>query len=251
MIAMQRLWLAALLLLFSACQPAVYKIIQKSVTFTEINASVPEDIGVKQIIEPYKKQLDTQMQRVIGYAEKEIYNGRKANETPLGNLVADICQQRATKEFGKFVDLGFVTYGGLRTSIPAGPIRVSDIFEIMPFENELVVLEVDATIVRQLFEYLANTRNIAISNSQVLIQSGKLKDFLINNEPLEEDRIYYIATSDYLASGGDNMHFLKSAKKIYFTNIKCRDMIIQAIEELHQQGKKVTANVGGRVEERP
>lgn len=234
-----------------ACKPSLYQISQRNVQFTEVNASVKEDAQTLQTIEPYKKQLDAQMQRVIGYAETEIANGRKVNETPLGNLVADMCQQRANRELGKKVDLGFVTFGGLRTSIPAGAIKVSDIFELMPFENELVVLEIDGKTMRKLFEYLVAVRNIAISNSKVLIQGGKLKDVLINNEPIEDNKIYRVATSDYLANGGDSMDFLKEAKSMHFTNVKYRDMIIQEIENLHKQGKKVTASVGGRVEERP
>ncbi|MDW8295930.1 MAG: 5'-nucleotidase [Raineya sp.] len=234
-----------------ACKPTFYQITQRNTTFTEVNASLKEDAQVLQTIEPYKKQLEAQMQRIIGYAEIEIANGRKINETPLGNLVADMCQQRASREIGKNVDLGFVTFGGLRTSIPAGAIKVSDIFELMPFENELVVLEIDGKTMRKLFEYLVVTRNIAISNSKVLIKGGQLKDVLVNNEPIEENRIYRVATSDYLASGGDNMTFLKEAKNIIFTNVKYRDMIIQAIEDTHKQGKKITSSVGGRVEERP
>ncbi len=234
-----------------ACKPSFYQISQRNVHFTEINASLKEDAQALQTIEPYKKHIDAQMQRIIGYAETEIANGRKTNETPLGNLVADMCQQRASRELGKNVDLGFITFGGLRTSIPAGAIRVSDIFELMPFENELVVLEIDGKTIRKLFEYLVAVRNIAISNSKVLIQAGKLKDVLINNEPIEDDKIYRVATSDYLANGGDNMSFLKEAKNMYFTHVKYRDMIIQEIENLHKQGKKIKASVGGRVEERP
>ena len=238
-----------ILLLVSACTSKTYQIVSFQTSFVETNSQLAEDSSAIRLIAPYKKQLDGQMNKVIGYAAREILNGRKQNETLLGNLVADICYDRAKKE-AKVTDLAFVTFGGLRTSIPAGEIKVSDIFELMPFENELVLLEVDAEIIRQLFDYLAYTRNIAISNSKVLIENDKVKDVLINGEPIDNQKTYYIATSDYLANGGDNMAFLNKAKKIIFLNVKIRDMIIEAIMQENQAGRKIDASVGGRVEVR-
>jgi len=239
-----------ILLLVSACTSKTYQIVSFQTSFVETNSQLAEDSSAIRLIAPYKKQLDEQMNKVIGYAAKEILNGRKQNETLLGNLVADICYNRAKKEAKIPIDLAFVTFGGLRTSIPAGAIKVSDIFELMPFENELVVLEVDAEVIRQLFDYLAYTRNIAISNSKVLIENDKVKDVLINGEPIDNQKTYYIATSDYLANGGDNMAFLNKAKKIIFLNVKIRDMIIEAIMQENQAGRKIDASVGGRVEVR-
>ncbi len=247
---MRFLFISFALVFFAACSPKVYQVRSVSTSFVEANNQLGEDASVAEIIAPYKKQLDTQMDKVIGYAAKEILNGRKENETLLGNLVADMSYKRAKKEAKTPIDLAFVTFGGLRTSIPAGAIKVSDIFELMPFENELVVLEVDATVISQLFDYLAYTRNIAISNSKVLIENDKIKDVLINGEPIEAQKTYHIVTSDYLASGGDNMDFLKKAKKTTFLNVKFRDMIIEAISQENQAGRKIDATIGGRVEVR-
>ncbi|GAB4131531.1 MAG: 5'-nucleotidase [Raineya sp.] len=230
--------------------PKTYVLQSADVSFVEANAQLAEDTAVLQTIAPYKSQLDAQMNKVIGYAAKEILNGRKQNETLLGNLVADMAYQRATKESKQSIDLAFVTFGGLRTSIPAGEIKVSDIFELMPFENELVLLEVNADIVKQLFDYLAFTKNIAISNSKVLIENDKVKDVLINGEPIDPNKIYRIVTSDYLAYGGDSMSFLAKARKMDFLNVKFRDMIIEAIVQENKAGRKIDANIGGRVEVR-
>lgn len=236
------------LVLLGACSPKIYQVQSAEVNFTEANTQLEEDKQVLALIDPYKKQLDKQMNKVIGYASKEILNGRKQNETLLGNFVVDISFARAKKEAKTPVDLAFVTFGGLRSSIPAGEIKVSDIFELMPFENEMVVLEVDAGVVKELFDYLATTRNIAISNSKVLIENDKVKDVLINGEPIDMQKTYYIITSDYLANGGDNMSFLSKAKKTTFLNVKLRDMIIESIMQENQAGRKIDASIGGRVE---
>ena len=234
----------------SACTPQVYQVQSVNAYFVEANNQLEEDADVLKEVAPYKKQLDEQMNKVIGYAVKEILNGRKQNETLLGNLVVDMSYHRAKKEAKTPVDFAFVTFGGLRASIPKGAIKVSDIFELMPFENELVVLEVDADIVKQLFDYLANTRNMAISNSKVLIENDKIKDVLINGEAIDKQKTYYVVTSDYLANGGDSMTFLSKAKKMTFLNVKVRDMIIEAIMQENQAGRKVDVSIGGRVEVR-
>lgn len=229
-----------------ACKPTSYQISDSKVAFVETNSGLPEDSATLKIIEPYKKQIDAQMQEIIGYSEKELGKEHHANEILLGNFIADITQKRAQKAFAKPVDFAFVTYGGLRTSIPAGTIRVSDIFELMPFENELVILELKGSTVRKLFEYLVARRNISISNSKVFIENKALKDVLINNKPIENQRTYYVATSDYLANGGDNLDFLKEASNMTFANVKIRDMIIEAI----RSAKKIDAQIEGRVQEK-
>jgi 2',3'-cyclic-nucleotide 2'-phosphodiesterase (5'-nucleotidase family) len=243
--------LFSLLLIFVvACTPSVYQLQSSKVSFVETKENLTDDKEVTQIIEPYKKQLDAQMNQVIGYAEKEISTSRRANETLLGNLVVDMIIAKARKNATKKVDFAFVTFGGLRSSIPAGAIKRGDIFELMPFENELVVLEVDGKVIRKLFEHMANVKNMAISNSRIFIEGGKIKEVLIDDEPIEDTKTYYIATSDYLANGGDNLNFLKERKSMTFLNAKFRDLIIESIEETHKNGKKINTEIGGRVQER-
>ncbi|MCU0438094.1 MAG: 5'-nucleotidase C-terminal domain-containing protein [Raineya sp.] len=239
-----------LLVLLGGCTPSVYQLQSSKVAFIETRDTLTEDKEVAQIIEPYKKQLDAQMNQVIGYAEKEIQTNRRASETLLGNLVVDMIIEKARKTSKTKVDFAFVTFGGLRASIPAGAIKKGDIFELMPFENELVVLEVDGKTVRKLFEYMAVVRNMAISNTKIFIEGGKIKEVLIDDEPIEDNKTYYIATSDYLANGGDNLNFLKERKNMTFLNVKFRELIIESIEETQKKGKKINAEVGGRVQER-
>jgi len=233
-----------------ACKPSVYQIQSSKATFIETKDSLAEDKEIAQIIEPYKKQIDAEMNQIIGYSEKEITTIRRANETLLGNLVVDMIIEKARKISPKKVDFAFVTFGGLRTNIPNGAIKRGDIFELMPFENELVVVEMDGKMVRKLFDYMAAVKNMAISNTKIFIENGKIKDVLIDDEPIEENKTYLIATSDYLANGGDNLSFLKERKNLTFLNAKFRDIIIEYILEKHKQNLKIDSKIEGRVQER-
>jgi|JI8StandDraft_2_1071088.scaffolds.fasta_scaffold02375_5 2',3'-cyclic-nucleotide 2'-phosphodiesterase (5'-nucleotidase family) len=239
-----------LLVFLVSCTPTAYQLQSSKVVFIETKDTLADDKEVAQMIEPYKKQLDAQMNQVIGYAEKEIATNRRANETLLGNLVVDMISEKARKTSKTKIDFAFVTFGGLRASIPAGAIKKGDIFELMPFENELVVLEVDGKVIKKIFEYMVSVRNMAISNSKIFIEGGKIREVLIDDEPIDESKTYFIATSDYLANGGDNLHFLKERKSMTFLNAKFRDLIIESIEETHKKGKKINVEIGGRVQER-
>ena len=241
-------WLVGSVL--AACSPRVQVRYagQNSPTTAAVDARVAPDSSIAALIAPYKSQVDAKMNRVIGQAASELT--KVGIESALGNFIADLSRQQATKHFGRPVDMGMTASGGLRVPIAAGDVTVGDIFELMPFENELWVLTLDGAMTEQLFRHLAKVKNLSISNAQVTLQNGELQGVLIHGKPLQKDTLYTLATTDYLASGGDGLDFLKAAKAIKPLNVKFRDAIIDHIENLTRQGKLVDARVEGRVQVR-
>lgn len=232
---------------FSACTPKAYKP-KIAITHTEIDADIVADPKIEAIIAPYKAKLDGSMNRIIGQAAKELPKVMRANEFILGNFVADLTLEQAKKEVRE-IDLALVTMGGLRVSIPAGEIRISTIFELMPFENEVSVITVTGETMEMLFAYMLAKKNVAISNVKMKIKDGKYTQIIVNDKPFDKTKTYTIALSDYLAEGGDGMDFFKKAIKTEKIELKYRDMIIAHIEELTAAGKKVDAQLDGRVSE--
>ncbi len=233
--------------LYSACTPKAYKP-KIAITHTEIDADIVADPKIEAIIAPYKAKLDGSMNRVIGQAAKELPKVMRANEFILGNFVADLTLEQAKKEVRE-IDLAIVTMGGLRVSIPAGEIRISTIFELMPFENAVSVITVTGETMEMLFAYMLAKKNVAISNVKMKIKDGKYTQIIVNDKPFDKTKNYTIAISDYLAEGGDGMDFFKNAIKTEKIELKYRDMIIVHIEELTAAGKKVDAQLDGRVSE--
>jgi 2',3'-cyclic-nucleotide 2'-phosphodiesterase (5'-nucleotidase family) len=236
-----------LLLLLGACQHGTYvpTLRPAPTTSQNVGKAQAEDPAVAALIAPYQQQVATQMQQVLGTAPAPLSKG--AGESPLANFVGDLQRVRASKELGQPIPLGVMTNGGLRAELPAGTITLGSVFELMPFENELVVLDAPGEVVQQLFNYCAN-RKMAVSGATFTLVNGKATDIRIGGQPFNpaQDRLWPIAISDYLASGGDNMVFFKSIAPRH-TNVLLRTAIADYIRDLTKAGKPVEAKVEGRV----
>ncbi|MDQ4141059.1 MAG: 5'-nucleotidase C-terminal domain-containing protein, partial [Bacteroidota bacterium] len=197
------------------------------------------------LILPYRQKVEQRMNEVIGTAPMEL----KADlvESPLGNFVADLQRSQAATLLGRPIDMGLMTRGGLRYIIPYGKITVGNVFELMPFENELLVLTLPGSTVEKLFQFGAKNKILSVSNASFTVQNGQATNILVGGQPLDTQKTYTLAVSDYLANGGDNLGFLKEAIKTEKAGILVRDAIIQKIKQLTAQGKQVEAQIEGRV----
>ena len=116
-----------------------------------INDQIPPDSAFTALIAPYKIQRDEKMNRIIGKADTILHkNGIKS---PLGNFVADLLPMQALKYGAQSVDVGMISSGGLRVPIDAGDIKVGEIFELMPYENDIWVLTLNGSTMMQLFKH--------------------------------------------------------------------------------------------------
>lgn len=233
------------LLYFAGCRPAQLQQGVYDSNTLAINEEIEEDSATAAVIAPYKENLEALMSEKIGEAAHTLTDGK--TESTLGNFVADLTQVMAQKYWEDSVDMGAVTTGGLRVPIAEGDIAIGDIFELMPFENMVVVLKLNNKEMLALAAYLAERQNLALSNTTILVKNNQVEDFLIGGKPLEENRHYYLAISDYLAGGGDDMLFLKTAERAVVLDLKVRDAIIEHIKSLEKNGQQVTAEIEGRV----
>ena len=226
-----------------ACHPAVYQ--QTNTTSIAIETQ-QEDSLVNHVILPYQLKLEEEMNEVLVISAEEFPKEKGKAETKLGNLVADLSMEVAQKMYDGNIDFCLLNFGGLRTSLPQGEITRGKIFELMPFENELVVVTLSETKFLELIEYLKNVGPQPVS--------GLSFDFTINIEneiknlfSQEGTSEINILTSDYLANGGDNMTFFLNPIKTKKVGIKLRDAIIQYCIEQHAQGKQLTGKIEGRI----
>ncbi|UYZ63242.1 5'-nucleotidase C-terminal domain-containing protein [Hymenobacter weizhouensis] len=238
--------LAATTLLAPACQRAGYVPTAKlaPATAQPVGPALAENPAALDLIAPYRQRVTEQMTTVLGQAPAAIT--KNPGESPLANFVGDLQRQRASRELGQPVDLGVMSNGGLRAPIPAGPVTMGAVFELMPFENELVVLSTPGPVVQQLFDYAARVKMPVSGAVYAVTQEGKPTSISIGGQPFDLARTYTIAISDYLAGGGDNMTFFKTLKP-RGTGILLRTAIADHIREQTQQGKAIQAAVEGRV----
>jgi len=201
---------------------------------TEINrysigSDIPEDSLVLSMIRPYQVELTTRMNRVIGQAEEDFSNVRPNGS--LGDLAADMLRRTASENLGYSVDIGLTNWGGLRIPINKGPIRVGDIYSVMPFENSIVVLTFSGSQVREIANELAATGGQPISGLRMRIEGGKAVDILVGTRSIKDDDTYTIVTSNFLADGGDGYKTLLNPIKRLDLNILMRDAMIRYIND--------------------
>lgn len=203
------------------------------------------DAEALAIVAPYKQGVDSIMLPVIGVCDGKMDAQRP--ESPLSNLFADILRE-SSKKYGKKADIGICNMGGLRASLPEGNVNVGNIMAIAPFENRFCLLTMRGSDLLSLFQEIAKNQGEGISGATLQITSdGKLLSAQVGGKNIQPKRIYRIATLDYLAEGNDGMvSFQKSLTKD-IKDILVRDIYMNHIRALSQQGKTLSAKVEGRI----
>jgi len=241
--------LLALLILLSAtsCSHKRWSTLQSSSVKIAIDstANALADKSYTAYLQPFKQKVDGQMNEVIGQAA-ETMKGH-APESLLSNFSADVYLQTATNFQGENVDIAIVNLGGLRTVVPAGDITVRKVFELMPFENELVLLWLKGDKLNELLQYFAGMGGEGVSGLRMEIKDGKAVNITINDKPLDPTKVYSIVANDYLAGGNDKMVQLAQAEKRVNTGIKVRTMLLNYIKNETKKGNKIQSKLDGRI----
>lgn len=232
----------AFLLVLTACQPRTH-FVKRSYAPKAINDQTPSDAGIRDLIAPYKARMAAEMNKVIGQAAITLTKAQP--ESTLGNWVADLVYQQAKKYTKTKVDFALVNYGGLRIpSLPAGPLTKGKVFELMPFDNTIVVVKMMGSDLPLLFHHMAKKGGWPISKqAKYTIAGEQAIDIRINDQKIDPDREYLIATNDYLANGGDQCHFFKGKKQLE-TGVLFRDAIISYVQA---QNTPISAQLERRV----
>ncbi len=197
-----------------------------------------------KMIEPYKTALDSEMNEVLVISAIEFPKEKGKPETLLGNLVADLSIQIIKEKFSQTkIDLCLLNNGGLRTSLPQGEINRGKIFELMPFDNELVIVSMTPEKAKELLQYLYNVGGQPISGA--VLDFNFSVDSVFNQLNWEEP--VNILTTDYLATGGDKMDFFLTPIQLENTQLKLRDAIIEYCIAENKKGKQLTSQLDGRI----
>jgi len=234
-----------LVLGFISCTPKLYQTTQKQHLQVKITDSIPEDKEILAMIAPYKKQLDEKMNQEIGESAMEMHK-EGTPQNLLCNFVADLLlsEINENKDYQK-VDMAFGSSGGLRNNIPKGKITVRHVYELMPFDNEIVILTLYGSDIIKLTDFLATKgTGIFAGGSFIITKDKKSAEVKLNNQTVEAEKTYRVITSDYIANGGDNLKFLLQAVKRENTGILFRDMIINYIKK---QKQPLSTNIDDRM----
>ncbi|MBI4747642.1 MAG: 5'-nucleotidase C-terminal domain-containing protein [Acidobacteria bacterium] len=200
-------------------------------TILTADETVAEDPEVKIFVEKYGASIKAKLSEVIAHTPREI---RRGSGSDLGRLVADAMLAVAHQKTKRKVDLAISNTYGMRGDLPAGDITIANVFTIMPFENQLVLLELTGQQLLEGFEYVAThfdeSAGFPLANCIVRVKDEKLVSVEIGGLPLDPKKTYTLATSDYLYYGGDGYHF-SQGKNFRHVGVTLRDAIISYMRQ--------------------
>ena len=185
---------------------------------------------IKSVIKPYKDSMIKEINTVISFAPKSLVRTDGKLQSSLGNLIADLCFEKADSIFfaktGNHVDFAMSNYGGIRAGIDKGNVTNRNVFELMPFENTLVVVELTGEKILELGTYFFKGKTAHPLSKQVQMKiNSKGFDIRVSNKMILKDKTYFVATSNYLLSGGDRMYFFKNPVSVFESNYLIRNAI--------------------------
>lgn len=198
-----------------------------------LTADLPENEIFKKVIEPYKMEVEGKMNTKISHTSVDL--NKQGDNSNLGNLLADYTLQGAdawakSNGIAGGVDAAVINIGGIRSTIGAGDILTRHVYEVMPFENEVVIVKLKGSDLEGLFEYYLKTqKNNPVAQIYIETDNGAVTKKLINGKEIVPSKDYYIATSDYLALGGDNMNFFGKGEMIS-TGIRLRELFLEKFQ---------------------
>ncbi|MBT8260968.1 MAG: 5'-nucleotidase C-terminal domain-containing protein, partial [Bacteroidia bacterium] len=175
----------------------------------EINDSLASDQKVEDFIKPYREHVNKNLDSVLSYSVDTFSKRDGELNTAIGNLMADAVLQESNpifyKRTGNYIDMVLLNHGGIRSILSKGNVTIRTAYQIMPFENSVVIAELEGIHVKKLIVYLQKAKRAhPISGLKLkLDQEYNLIDATINNLPIKDDKVYYVATNDYLYNGGD------------------------------------------------
>jgi len=212
---------------------------------TKINGKIiPIDHNIHPLseyddyIEPYRNHINQDLDNVLSYAPENMDKSQGKWQTTIGNFLADITLEKANSLFekskGKKVSICLLNHGGIRAPIAKGDVTARTAYQIMPFENSLIIAELKAEQIIEMVEYFVQVQRahpIAGMQIELSEDQNSYKNILIQGQPLDMTKTYFVATSDFLMTGGDNMVFFEKAISSYDMNYKLRNLIIDYFTE--------------------
>ena len=200
-----------------------------------------QDLNYLAQLAPTKADLEEQLNVQIGYAPERLWVGDP--ECPMLNWATDALWEAAQKVYPEKVDIAIVNMGGMRCEWPAGAITKEKVFELMPFDNELVVLTLKGEDVIALCESFARYGGQGVAGMRVKTVDGRLADVQVGGKAVNPKALYTVATSDYLSGGTDHMDALTRYVEYWRSELRIRDLYLEAV----QTQDTIRAVVDGRM----
>lgn len=186
-----------------------------------------------------------ELKKVIAYCPEGME--RRGANCELSNFLVDRLMIEVADATGKKVDVGILNNGGIRVDMPKGNVLLDDIVSMMPFNNYISYVGLKGKDLLYLFENMAKGKVQIVGGVQMVVNGKELESLLVGGKPVDPEKIYGVATIDFLLDGGDRINVARNAKELIITKTILCDAILPYIKSLTAQGKNIEYFVDDRV----
>lgn len=207
------------------------------------------DKTIENYILPYRTRINKDLDSVLAFCPVTLDKKATNLQSTIGNMMADVVLEYGNKVFekreNKSISICILNNGGIRAILPKGNVTARNGFEIMPFENSLVVIALRGREIKELIAYFVKEKQAhPLAGLTFTIDKNNVaKNVLVQGKPLQDDSLYYVGTNDYLANGGDNMSFFSKGEHTYDLDYKLRNILIDYFKNV----SNVTAKQDNRI----
>lgn len=233
--------LVALTLLGCGRKPMQVVRIESEILPVDSSLDAVQDSAYLAYLAPVAAELEEQLSIPLGTAPEALSVGKP--ESTLLNWASDALKAKADENFVGKVDFAVVNAGGLRCDWAAGDITFRNVFELMPFDNELVILTLSGEDVLLVVQNCIEQGGQGVSKELHIDAGNQAQQATLHGLPIDPTASYHVATSDYLSGGADGLTALTHFSERVMTGKKIRDLYIEYIQEI----RIVEAKLDGRM----
>ncbi|TXG39380.1 hypothetical protein FUA22_05770 [Seonamhaeicola maritimus] len=232
------LFFLLIFLMFSSCKEQKPQLIKIEGQQIQITDSISFNEEIESFIKPFREHIDSDLDSVLAYSPDTYTKDDTELNTAIGNLMVGIMFSEGNPVFRKRteanIDIVVLNRGGIRAAIPKGSITERTAYKVMPFENKIVVAGLKGDKIYDIVEYLVTRKQAhPILGLKIILDKGyNLIESSINGEQIDKNKTYYVATSDYLYNGGDNMTFFKPNESYENLDYKIRNAMIDYLKKV-------------------
>ena len=229
-------------------------VVPARVTETQIDSKVPNDPAVDKMVAVYSPKVK-ELEVVLGSLKGELKKSGTGSGS-LGNFVTDGMRAQASLKTGRPVTVALMNSGGIRrNTIGEGELQARDIFELLPFENALITLDLTGEQLMKLLQAIVSRRE-AQSGARIIykinadktseLEGAKLRD-ASGEKDIDPSATYTVVTIDYLYRvGGSAYGFLREGKNMKELGITLRDAIMNYVKSETAAGRDIMPRLDGR-----
>lgn len=185
------------------------------------------------------------VKKVVAYSTEAMTKGYP--ESKLSNWFVDIMIKKTEEIAGRKVHVGIVNFGGIRADMPEGNVILDDLLSMFPFKNQVTYVEHKGSTLRAILENMAATRFQVLGGVRVVAEDGRLVSVEIDGQPLDDEKVYGLATVNFLLYGGDGLKLAEDALELVRYDVDVIDVVLDYVYEETAAGRPIEYRTDGRV----